>query len=79
MKNEYNVGTKVIMKKGHPCGTNLWEIIRVGVDIKLKCINCGRMIMMPRYEFNKKIKKNSGGLIWIEKRKNFKYIQFGFS
>ena len=68
MKNEYNVGTKVIMKKGHPCGTNLWEITRVGVDIKLKCINCGRMIMlkiyiedlelmMPRYEFNKKIKK----------------------
>ena len=53
MKNEYNVGTKVIMKKGHPCGTNLWEITRVGVDIKLKCINCGRMIMMPRYEFNK--------------------------
>ena len=77
MNNEYNVGTKVIMKKGHPCGTNLWEIIRVGVDIKLKCINCGRMIMMPRYEFNKKI--NSGGLIWIEKRKDFKYIQFGFS
>lgn len=57
MKNEYNVGTKVIMKKGHPCGTNLWEITRVGVDIKLKCINCGRMIMMPRYEFNKKVKK----------------------
>ena len=66
MKNEYNVGTKVIMKKGHPCGTNLWEITRVGVDIKLKCINCGRMIMMPRYEFNKKIKKQ----IRIKRKKN---------
>ena len=38
MKTEYNVGTKVIMKKGHPCGTNLREITRVGADIKLKCI-----------------------------------------
>jgi len=45
------------MKKEHPCKTNLFEIIRVGVDIKIKCINCGRTIMLPRVEFNKKIKK----------------------
>lgn len=57
MKNEYNVGTKVIMKKGHPCGTNLWEITRVGVDIKLKCINCGRMIMMLDMNLIKRLKK----------------------
>lgn len=57
MKNEYKVGSKVIMKKEHPCGTNLWEITRIGVDIKIKCINCGRTIMLPRIEFNKKLKK----------------------
>ena len=57
MKEEYNLGSKVIMKKDHPCGTNLWEITRVGVDIKIKCINCGRTIMLPRVEFNKKLKK----------------------
>ena len=57
MKNEYNIGTKVIMKKQHPCGTNLWTIERIGVDIKIKCDNCGRTIMIPRIEFNKKIKK----------------------
>ena len=45
------------MKKAHPCGTNLWEVMRVGVDIKIKCINCGRSIMMDRIEFNKKLKK----------------------
>ena len=45
------------MKKQHPCGTNLFEITRVGVDIKIKCINCGRTVMLPRIEFNKKIKK----------------------
>lgn len=57
MINNYDIGTKVILKKGHPCGANDWEIIRIGVDIKIKCLNCGRVIMMPRIEFNKKIKK----------------------
>ena len=57
MEKAYNIGTKVIMKKAHPCGTNLWEVTRLGADIKLKCINCGRMIMIPRIEFNKKLKK----------------------
>lgn len=57
MKNDYKVGTKVIMKKNHPCGSNLWEISRIGVDIKIKCLNCSRTIMIPRVEFNKKIKK----------------------
>lgn len=51
------LNSKVIMKKGHPCGTNLWEIIRLGADVKLKCINCNRIILMSRVEFNKKIKK----------------------
>lgn len=57
MDKSYTIGTKVIMKKEHPCGTNLWEIIRLGADIKLKCINCGRMVMLPRIEFDKKLKK----------------------
>lgn len=57
MKNNYELGSKVIMKKSHPCGTNLWLITRIGVDIKLQCINCGRTIMISRMEFNKKLKK----------------------
>ena len=57
MDKEYKLGSKVIMKKDHPCGTNLWEVVRIGVDIKIKCINCGRTIMIPRVEFNKKLKK----------------------
>ena len=57
MNNSYEVGNKVIMKKGHPCGTNLWEIVRTGVDIKLKCVNCGRIVMLSRLDFNKKLKK----------------------
>ena len=45
------------MKKEHPCKSNLWEITRTGVDVKIKCIKCGRSIMMDRVEFNKKLKK----------------------
>lgn len=57
MENKYKLGSKVIMKKQHPCGKNLWTITRVGVDIKIKCIACGRSIMIDRVEFNKKLKK----------------------
>lgn len=57
MENNYKIGTKVIMKKSHPCGNNLWEIVRLGADIKIKCLSCQRTIMMPRLDFNKKIKK----------------------
>ena len=54
---QYELGSKVIMKKQHPCGTNEWEIVRVGADIKIKCIKCGRTVLIPRIEFNKKLKK----------------------
>ena len=54
---DYKIGTQVIMKKAHPCGTNLWEVVRLGADIKIKCVNCNRSIFMPRIEFNKKVKK----------------------
>ena len=45
------------MKKVHPCGCSEFEIIRLGADIKIRCINCNRVIMLPRVDFNKKIKK----------------------
>lgn len=54
---EYKLGSHVIMKKGHPCGANEWEITRLGADIKIRCVNCNRSIFMPRIDFNKKIKK----------------------
>lgn len=54
---DYHIGDKVILKKGHPCGTNQWEIIRVGADFKLKCMGCGRIVMVPRKTFEKSLKK----------------------
>ena len=57
MNQDYKLGSIVIMKKQHPCGTNKWEITRIGTDIKIKCLECKRTIMIPRIEFNKKLKK----------------------
>ena len=57
MKPEFKLNDEVIMKKPHACQTNLWIVTRTGVDIKLKCVNCGRIIMIDRLEFEKKLKK----------------------
>ena len=60
MKNNYKLGSLVVMKKAHPCGSNEWKIIRMGVDIKINCIKCGREVMLDRLEFEKKLKKVIG-------------------
>lgn len=57
MKNNYEINTVVQMKKTHPCGCDKFRIVRTGVDVKIKCENCGRAIMLSRVDFNKKIKK----------------------
>lgn len=57
MEKVYELHDHVEMKKPHPCGTNRWEIIRMGADIRIKCDKCGQMVMMPRREFNRKMKK----------------------
>ena len=54
---DYKLGSTVVMKKQHPCGTNKWKITRVGADIKIKCLACNREIMLSRMDFNKRIKK----------------------
>ncbi|MFS0950694.1 DUF951 domain-containing protein [Enterococcus thailandicus] len=53
----YDLGDIVEMKKPHACQTNRWEIIRMGADIKIKCVNCGHIVMMTRRDFEKKLKK----------------------
>lgn len=57
MNREYKVDSIVMMKKQHACGTNEWKIVRVGADIKIECIHCGRKVMLPRIDFNKKLKR----------------------
>ncbi len=57
MERIYNEGSLLVLKKGHPCGENLWEVVKLGADIRLKCTKCGRIVIIPRIELNKKIKK----------------------
>ena len=57
----YEVGDIITLKKGHACGENQWEILRTGVDIKLRCEGCDRQIWMPRIDFNKRIRKIKDG------------------
>lgn len=53
----YDLNDIVEMKKPHPCGENKWKIIRMGMDIRLRCLGCDHRVMLPRREFNKRIKK----------------------
>lgn len=55
---QYKLNDIVILKKEHACHKSKeWQIIRVGADIKIKCLGCGSIVMMDREKFNKKLKK----------------------
>ena len=55
---EFQIGDIVKLKKPHPCGSHEWEILRVGIDFRLKCMGCGHLIMVPR----KTVEKNTRGI-----------------
>jgi hypothetical protein len=52
-----DLGDRVQMRKGHPCGGNEWEVIRTGMDIRIRCVQCGRKVMLPRLKFERAVKK----------------------
>lgn len=54
---DYKLGSIVVMKKVHPCGSNRFEVVRMGADIKIKCLGCNHIVMLARIDFNKRIKK----------------------
>ena len=56
-KKQFQLNDIVEMKKQHPCGTNAWKIIRMGADIRIKCEGCQHSAMIPRKEYEKKMKK----------------------
>ncbi len=53
----YGLGDVVELKKQHPCGVNEMEIIRMGMDIRIKCVGCKHSVMIPRSKFEKRLKK----------------------
>ena len=54
---ELKLGEQVELKKPHPCGNRTWTILRVGMDIKLRCEGCGHELMLPRSKAEKSIRK----------------------
>ncbi len=56
------VGDVVEMRKVHPCGSNRWQVYRIGADIGLRCLGCERRVMLPRRQFDKAVKK------WISRQ-----------
>lgn len=57
MEHDFLLGDIVEMKKVHPCGSKNWEVIRLGADIKIKCLGCDRIVMITRSKFEKGVKK----------------------
>lgn len=54
----YELNTTVTLKKLHPCGGKDWKIVRVGVDVKLQCVTCGKYINLTRDELKKRAKES---------------------
>ena len=53
----FMVGDKVTLRKGHPCGSSDWEVMRTGMDFRIKCLGCGHQVMLPRVKFEKSVKE----------------------
>lgn len=54
---DIQVGDILKMKKKHPCGSQEWEVLRIGADFRLKCLGCEHMVMIPRVKAEKNIKE----------------------
>jgi len=57
MALEVNLGDVVRLSKTHPCGSDEWQVVRLGADIGLKCLGCGRRVLLERRVFEKRVKK----------------------
>lgn len=58
------LGDVVRLKKPHPCGEDRWEVLRVGADVRLRCLGCGRMVLLPRSRLERRVREvlgESGG------------------
>ena len=59
-EREIQMGQVVQLRKGHPCGSDRWTVVRLGADIGIRCLGCGRRVLLPRSVFRKRVKR------WIE-------------
>lgn len=67
MPIDVHVGDILLMKKPHPCGENKFSVGRVGMDFRIRCLGCGREVMVPRAKVEKNIKKILRGGAEVDK------------
>ncbi|GIV18501.1 MAG: hypothetical protein KatS3mg023_0252 [Armatimonadota bacterium] len=60
------IGDEVILRKPHACGANRWRVVRLGTDVGLVCTSCNRRILLPRDEFDRRLRQRLPG----EEREN---------
>ena len=53
---DLRIGDTVTMKKAHPCGEKRWKVLRIGADLRLRCVGCGHELMTPRFKVEKNIR-----------------------
>jgi len=53
----YGLGDTLLLKKPHACGSNEWLVIRMGMDIRVKCAGCGHSVLIPRARFDRLVRK----------------------
>ncbi len=58
---QFQIGQVVQLKKIHPCGSDRWRILRIGMDFRIKCLHCGRSILIPRSRFERRVKQIIAG------------------
>ncbi len=57
MPLQINLNERVRLRKPHPCGSTDWVVVRLGADIGLKCLGCGRRVLLARRDLEKRLKK----------------------
>lgn len=53
---DIRIGDVVQLRKRHPCGSDRWQVYRVGADIGLRCLGCERRVMIPRSKLTRQVK-----------------------
>ena len=57
---DIRLGQVVHLRKAHPCGERRWEVVRLGADIGLRCLGCGRRVLLPRSQLERGMVRPEG-------------------
>lgn len=57
MASKFYLGDVVQMRKAHPCGSDQWEVLRTGMDFRIRCLGCGHLVMLPRRRFERAVRR----------------------